>query len=199
VRGVPDAPAAVRDARACTHCARELPLPPKPIFSVHRDARILIVSQAPSRRVHETGIPWYDASGECLRAWLGVTSHEFYDPKCFAILPVGLCHPGRGASGDLPPRPESAPRWFERLRGVPRSVRTTLWIGSHALRVGRPTRDRAQLAAAVARWREHEPRCFVLPHPSPRNRHGCSQRPWFERELLPVLRARIRALLAAPA
>ncbi|MCW5657861.1 MAG: uracil-DNA glycosylase family protein [Burkholderiaceae bacterium] len=188
--------ALVRDARRCVRCAPVLPLGPRPVFQLHAAARLLIAAQAPSRTVHETGVAFNDASGERLRAWLGLTRDVFYDARRVAILPMGLCFPGGGASGDLPPRPECAPVWRAPLLAHLRHVRLTLAIGRHAVRYHLP-QARGALADTVRAWRAHAD-CMALPHPSPRNNGWLALNPWFERELLPLVRERVAQALDRP-
>lgn len=181
--------------RACTACEPALPLGAKPIFQLDRRARILIASQAPGRVAHEKGRPFDDASGDRLRQWLGVSRETFYDPACFAIFPMGLCFPGKAASGDLPPRPECAPLWRQRvLRALP-DIQLTLAIGQHAL--AWHLQSRASVDTWVAAWRESLARGLLpLPHPSPRNQHWVETRPWFEAEVLPALRLAVAQAMA---
>lgn len=184
------------ELRACRHCEPALPLGARPIFQLDRRAPILIASQAPGRIAHARGRPFDDVSGERLRAWLGVSRETFYDPRCFAILPMGLCFPGSGAGGDLPPRPECAALWRPRLLAALPGVRLTLAIGQHALawHLG----SRVSVAEQVAGWREGLARGLLpLPHPSPRNQRWLRQRPWFEAEVLPALRQTVAETLAA--
>lgn len=194
--GAEPLPALVERARACTLCAEHLPLGPRPVLSLAADARVLIVGHAPGTRVHETGIPWNDPSGDRLRAWLDVDRDDFYDPHRFAIVPAGLCYPGRARGGDAPPRPECAPRWHPPLRAALPELRLTLLLGAHAQAyyLG-PTKG--TLSDRVSRWRELAPEWFPLPHPSPRNRRWLSQRPWFEDEIVPALRAAVAAALSS--
>lgn len=183
------------ELRACTHCEPALPLGARPIFQLDRHAPILIASQAPGRVAHEKGRPFDDASGDRLRAWLGVSRETFYDPACFAILPMGLCFPGKGASGDLPPRAECAPRWRQRVLDALPHIRLTLAIGQHAL--AWHLQSRASVDALVAAWRDGLARGLLpLPHPSPRNQNWLRQRPWFEAEVLPALRQAVAEALA---
>jgi uracil-DNA glycosylase len=184
----------VREARACARCAAALPLGPRPVFQLHAAARILIAAQAPSRTVHATGIPFNDASGERLRAWLGLSREVFYDARQVAILPMGFCFPGSGASGDLPPRAECAAHWRAPMLAHLKGLQLTLVIGRHALAWHLP-HARGPLSDVVRGWRTHGPHCMPLPHPSPRNNGWLAQHPWFERELLPVLRARVAQAL----
>jgi uracil-DNA glycosylase len=185
------------ELRACTVCGPQLPLGARPIFQLDRRAPILIASQAPGRIAHEKGRPFDDVSGDRLRAWLGVTREQFYDPACFAILPMGLCFPGTGSGGDLPPRPECAPLWRERVLAALPKIRLTLAIGAHAL--GWHLQRKASVDELVAGWREGLARGLLpLPHPSPRNQRWLRDRPWFEAEVLPALRAAVAEALALP-
>ncbi|MGE0180784.1 MAG: uracil-DNA glycosylase family protein [Parvularculaceae bacterium] len=179
--------------RACTAC-KGLPLGPRPILQWDPAAPILIAGQAPGRRTHERGIPFDDPSGERLRDWLGVSSEDFYDPARFAILPMAFCFPGAGKSGDLPPRPECASLWRHQLMRRLEKIRLTVILGRYAAQWHLGTSGGA-LTVEVARWRETLPTVVLLPHPSPRNRNWLTQNPWFEAELLPDLRRRVRAML----
>ena len=183
-----------QEVRACTFCA-DLPLGPRPILRVSTTATILIASQAPGTKVHVSGTPWTDASGDRLRGWLGMTPDEFYDTARIAILPMGLCYPGRYAKGgDLPPRPACAPRWRQALLSAMPQLRLTLLVGSYAqadaLGPGRMTDH-------VRGFRQHLPRYFPLPHPSWRTGIWERKNPWFTTEVLPALRQEVRAVLAA--
>ncbi|MGQ0503083.1 MAG: uracil-DNA glycosylase family protein [Panacagrimonas sp.] len=186
----------VAEIRACTVCSRELPLGPRPVVRLGEAAQLLVIGQAPGTRVHATGIPWNDASGERLRQWLELDQEAFYDTARIAIMPMGFCYPGRGRGGDLPPRPECAGLWHDRIRAALPQVRLTLLIGryaqAHYLGVRRQT-----LEHTVRNFHQHLARgYFPLPHPSPRNTLWLKRRPWFEAEVLPVLRAQLRGLLA---
>lgn len=182
------------EVRDCTHCAAQLPQPPRPVLQAGRGARILIAGQAPGRKVQDSGVPFDDASGERLRAWLGVSSAQFYDPEQIAILPMGFCYPGKGKSGDLPPRPECAPLWRARLLAQLPNLGLTVVIGQYALAWHLPD-VKASLTETVRNWRQHWPGVLPLPHPSPRNNIWLKKNPWFEGELLPPLRARVAQLL----
>lgn len=175
--------------RACRICEKYLPLGPRPVLQTSLQSRLLIVSQAPGRKVHETGIPFNDVSGDRLREWLGVDKATFYDAEKIAIVPMGFCFPGTGKGGDLPPRPECAPTWHPLLLPRLKQVRLTLAIGQYAqagLLGGRRGRT---LTDTVLAWREHLAHGVLpLPHPSPRNRLWLTRNPWFEAELLPELR-----------
>lgn len=182
------------EVEACELCAQHLPLGPRPILQVHPSARILIAGQAPGKKVHETGVPFNDASGERLRAWLGVSRETFYDPALVAILPMGLCFPGTGKSGDLPPRPECAARWRQPLLSHLKRLQLTLVIGQYALAYHLPG-NAESVTAAVQSWRDRWPDVVPLPHPSPRNNLWLKRNPWFEETLLPALRARVAEVL----
>jgi uracil-DNA glycosylase len=193
---MPSIASLLSEVRACTLCSEHLPLGPRPVFQVHPAARILIAAQAPGRKVHETGVPFDDASGDRLRHWLGVTRAQFYDPKLFAIVPMGLCYPGKGSSGDLPPRPECAPRWRAPLLRTLRHVRLTLVVGRYAASYHLP-HERTGLTGTVLRWRAYWPAVVPLPHPSPTNNGWLARNRWFEEELVPELRARVAAVLGS--
>lgn len=185
----------LKDARACTLCAAHLPLGPRPILRASTTARLLIVGQAPGTRVHETGIPFNDPSGDTLRLWLGIDRDTFYDESRIAIVPTGLCYPGKGASGDAPPRPECAPKWHPPLRAVMTGVRLTLLIGAYAQAYYLGPKRGATLADTVRDWRAYLPDFLPTPHPSPRNRLWLRRNPWFEAEIVPDLRRRVKKLL----
>lgn len=180
----------LKDVRACTVCAAHLLLPPRPVLRASVTARLLIVGQAPGRKAHETGIPWNDPSGDRLRLWLNLSRDEFYAEARIAIIPTGFCYPGKGAQGDLPPRPECAPLWHPKLRATLPDIRLTLLIGSHAQAYYLGSRRKPSLAATVQAWREYLPDFLPLPHPSPRNLRWFKAHPWFEAEVVPELRRR---------
>ena len=182
------------EVRDCRHCAAHLPQPPRPVLQLGHGARILIAGQAPGRKVQDSGIPFDDPSGERLRAWLGVSRAQFYDPAQIAILPMGFCYPGKGRSGDLPPRPECAPLWRQRLLAQLPKLGLTLVIGQYAMAWHLPD-VKTSLTETVRNWRERWPALLPLPHPSPRNNIWLKKNPWFEAELLPPLRARVAQLL----
>ena len=180
--------------RKCRACEKHLPLGPRPVLQVSEEARILIVGQAPGSRVHATGIPWNDPSGERLRAWMGTNAASFYDATQIAIIPMGYCYPGRGNGGDLPPRRECARLWLDHLLAKLPRVEITLLVGLHAQRHFLGNRRKQSLTETVKAWREFAPKYLPLPHPSPRNTPWMHRNPWFEHELLPVLRERILSL-----
>ena len=185
------------EVAACTVCAPHLPLGPRPVLQVGASARLLIAGQAPGRMVHQHGIPFDDRAGDVLRAWLGIDPLTFYDPERVAILPLGLCYPGRGRGGDLPPRPECAPLWQARLRAQMPALRLTVLLGRHAQRHHLGTSRKPSLTETVRAFRDYLPRHFPLPHPSPRNRPWFQRHPWFGQHVLPALRAEIRWALRA--
>ena len=182
------------EVRACSQCADNLPLGPRPVLQVHPSARILIAGQAPGRKVHESGIPFDDASGDRLRVWMGITLETFYDPKLIAILPMGFCYPGTGKSGDLPPRQECAPKWRAKLLSTMKQLQLTLVIGQYAQAYHLPY-EGTSLTELVHAWEKYWPHTIPLPHPSPRNNIWLKRNPWFEKELLPVMRDRISEVL----
>jgi len=182
------------DVRACTLCAAHLPLGPRPVVQMSASSRILIAGQAPGRKVHETGIPFNDVSGNRLREWLGISREVFYDETKLAILGMGFCFPGTGKSGDLPPRPECAPAWRASLLAHLKNVQLTLVLGQYAMAYHLPGRGKT-LTDVVTGWRRDWPLIVPLPHPSPRNQAWLKRNPWFEQELLPVLRLRIAEVL----
>lgn len=186
----------LKAVRSCRACEAHLPLGPRPVLRAAATARILIVGQAPGVRVHMTGIPWDDPSGERLRRWMGIDKDAFYDESRIAIIPMGYCYPGRGSGGDLPPRRECAELWLDRLLAKLPQIEMTLLIGQHAQRHFLGNRRKSSLAETTEAWREYAPHYVPLPHPSPRNTPWLQRHSGFEQELLPELRVRIGALLA---
>ena len=181
------------EVRACRVCEAALPLGPRPILQMSPTARILIASQAPGSKAHASGIPFSDSSGDRLREWMGMSRGEFYDAGTIAIVPMGLCYPGRGRSGDAPPRPECAPLWRERLLGAMPEIRLTLLVGSYAQNYALGP---GVLTERVREFTAYLPAHFPLPHPSWRVTGWSRKNPWFEAEVLPALRATIRRALA---
>jgi len=200
-------PAASRDAaleallariRGCRICAAALPLGPRPVLRASATARLLIAGQAPGTKVHESGIPWNDPSGERLRQWMDVDRDTFYDQGRIAIVPMGFCYPGRHArGGDLPPRPECAPAWQPELRPHLGRVRLTLLVGQYAQAWHLGPRRKANLTETVRAWAEYGPELLPLPHPSWRTVAWARRNAWFEAEVLPELRRRVSTLLDA--
>ena len=185
----------LREVRSCTLCEPHLPLGARPVVQIDPRAPILIAGQAPGRKVHATGIPFDDPSGDRLRDWLGVVRDTFYNPSRIAILPMGFCYPGSGKSGDLPPRPECAPAWREALLERLTNRQLTLVIGRYALDYHLDAAG-TSVTKMVRGWREHWPEVVPLPHPSPRNNRWLRGHPWFEEEVLPALRQRVAEILA---
>jgi uracil-DNA glycosylase len=183
----------VAEIHACRAC--DLPHEPRPVVWVHPDARILIAGQAPGRRVHETGIPWNDASGDRLRAWLQMDRDEFYDKTKIAVAAMGFCFPGTVKGADLPPRRECAPLWRPRLLPLLKNVRLTLLVGTYAQRYHLGAAVKRTLSETVGAWRDYPPEVMPLPHPSWRNSAWLKRNPWFEADVLPELRRRVSSVL----
>lgn len=182
----------LKEIRGCRICEKFLPLGPRPVLQASRISKVIIMAQAPGLKVHNTGIPWNDPSGEQLRNWLGITDKQFYNPELFGIIPMGFCYPGRGKNGDLPPRPECAPTWhpklFELIEGDP----LFLMIGQYAQRYYLKKSRNKNLTETVSHFEDYLPRFFPLPHPSPRNRLWQKRNPWFEHEVIPRLRSEVQ-------
>ena len=186
-----------REIRACKHCAADLPLGPRPVVRGRASARLRIVGQAPGIRVHNTGIPWNDPSGQRLRKWLDLDLETFYDEKRIAITPIGLCYPGTMKNGgDFPPRKECAPLWQPRLRDAFENVELTLLVGAYAQAWFLGTRRERTMTETVHAWQRYLPGCLPLPHPSWRTMGWQKNNPWFEDELIPELRRRTARLIA---
>lgn len=183
------------EVRACRKCEQSLPLGPRPVLQAGSKSRILIVGQAPGAKVHETGIPWDDASGERLRSWLAMEPAVFYDASRIAIIPMGFCYPGRGPGGDNPPRRECSQVWFDSLLHHLPDIRLTLLVGQYAQRHFLGNRRKGSLTGTVKSWQEYAPDFIPLPHPSPRNQAWFKRHQWFESEVVPMLQQRIAALL----
>ncbi|KAA3609149.1 MAG: uracil-DNA glycosylase family protein [Planctomycetota bacterium] len=183
------------EVQACRLCEAFMPHGIRPVLQAHPEAVILIAGQAPGRRVLETGVPFDDPSGDRLRDWMGLSREEFYDPRKVAIIPMGFCYPGKGKSGDLPPRPECAEAWRQPLLERLPAVRLTLVIGQYAMKWHLDL-GTANLTDTVRNWKAHRPAILPLPHPSPRNNIWLRKNPWFELEVLPYLRRRVRTLMA---
>lgn len=188
----------LKEVRACRVCETELPLEPNPILRAKRTARILVVGQAPGTKVHESGIPWNDASGKRLREWMKVDDKIFYDPSKIAIIPMGFCYPGKGKSGDLPPREECAPLWHKKLLAHLPNIKITLLIGQYAQKYYLSDFEdikRTSVTDTVSNWKKYTPKYFPLPHPSPRNTLWLKKNSWFEQKTIPQLRKRVRSAL----
>ncbi|MCG8359367.1 MAG: uracil-DNA glycosylase family protein [Kiloniellales bacterium] len=186
----------LHDARACRVCAEHLPHGPRPVLRAGLTARLMIIGQAPGTRVHESGVPWDDRSGQRLRDWLQLEPEVFYDESRVAIVPMGFCFPGQDAKGgDKPPRRECAPLWHPPLRAALPKVALTLLVGQYAQAYYLGRERRASLTETVRAWRDYLPDFFVLPHPSWRNTGWLKKNPWFEADLLPELRTQVSALV----
>jgi uracil-DNA glycosylase len=185
----------LEDIRACDTCKAHLPLGPRPIVAAHPEAKIVIIGQAPGTKVHMTGIPWDDPSGNQLRKWMGISTEVFYDPSKIALMPMGFCYPGKGKSGDLPPRPECAPQWHEAILKQLPKIQLTIFIGQYAQEYYLKDAKKKNLTETVKHYIEYLPDYLPLPHPSPRNRFWLTKNPWFEQEVVSELQARVEAVL----
>lgn len=185
----------IEEAQNCTICAPYLSHGVRPVFSIHPKSKILIIGQAPGRKVHETGVPWDDPSGKNLRKWLGVDEATFYNPEVFGILPMGFCYPGKGKSGDLPPRPECAPTWHDPLLKMMPEVKLTLLFGQYAIKRYLGESRQKNLTETVRNWRAYLPEYIPMPHPSPRNRFWMRKNEWFEEEVLVYLKESVTSVL----
>jgi len=186
----------VAEIQNCTICLEYLPHGARPVLQANPEAKILIAGQAPGRRVHETGIPFDDSSGERLRTWMGIDSDAFYNASKIAILPMGFCYPGTGNSGDLPPRPECSNHWREKLLSHLPNVQLTLLLGKHGQKYHLGDRRKKNLTETVQNWKEYKTDgLFPLPHPSPRNNIWINRNPWFGKEVLPELKSRVQNIL----
>ena len=188
--------ALLKEVRGCSFCAAHLPLGPRPVVRMRRSARLLVIGQAPGTKVHETGIPWNDRSGDVLRGWLGMDREQFYDESRIAIMPMGFCYPGVDKNGgDRPPRPECAPLWHPPLTALMPQIELVLLVGSHAQAWYLGKQRGRSMTGTVAAWRDHQQRFIPTPHPSWRNTGWLNRNPWFEAELVPELRRRVAGLL----
>lgn len=183
------------EIRACQICKSFLPYAPRPVLSVGPQSKILIIGQAPGIKVQNSGIPWDDQSGNELRRWLGVNKEQFYDPKLFGLLPMGFCYPGKGASGDLPPRPECAPQWHGQLLAKMKNVQLTILIGQYSQKFYLGDKFKSGITENVKSYKEFLPAYLPLVHPSPRNKIWQKKNPWFEREIIPQLRKLVKKAL----
>jgi len=185
----------LNNIKQCTTCKDHLPLGPNPVVSAHKNSKIVIIGQAPGTKVHASGIPWDDASGKQLRTWLNVTDQQFYNPEHFAIIPMGFCYPGKGKSGDLPPRKECAIAWREKLLAQLNNIQLTIVLGKYAQAYHLPQTKKQPLTELVKSWRDYWPSHLPLPHPSPRNNIWLKKNPWFEQQVLPELGTKVRSIL----
>ncbi|QHI36060.1 hypothetical protein IMCC3317_14130 [Kordia antarctica] len=179
----------------CRICQDHLPLGVNPVLSAHKSSKIILIGQAPGLKVHQSGIPWDDMSGKRLRQWLNVSDETFYNPKNIALIPMGFCYPGKGKTGDLPPRKECAEAWHKQLLSKMQEAELVLLVGQYAQKYYLQENAKKTLTETVANYESYLPKYFPLPHPSPRNRFWLSKNPWFEKEVIPVLQQEISRLL----
>ncbi len=184
-----------REIRACRLCEDKLPLGPRPVVRGSEQSRILIVGQAPGRRVHETGIPFNDPSGDRLRDWLGVDRDTFYDESLFALIPMGFCYPGTGKSGDLPPLPECAQQWRDKIMTRLTRIQLTIILGQYAIAWHLKDKSGKTLTETVRNWKDGWPGLVPMPHPSPRNNLWLRRNPWFEEQVLTRIKKRVGEIL----
>jgi uracil-DNA glycosylase len=177
----------LKEIRACVVCTKFLPNIPRPILQASIHSKIIIIGQAPGQKVQDSGIPWDDASGNELRRWLGVSKEQFYDNKLFALVPMGFCYPGKGASGDLPPRTECAPLWHEQLLTKMKKVELIILIGQYSQKYYLGEKLKSTLTDTVKNHKEYMPEYLPLVHPSPRNKIWQKKNPWFEKDVIPAL------------
>ncbi len=182
--------------QGCNLCEKHLALGPRPIVAAHPKSKIAIIGQAPGAKVHQTGVPWDDPSGKKLREWLNVTEQQFYNKQLFALIPMGFCYPGKGKSGDLPPRPECASKWHNPLMDQMPNLDLIILIGQYAQNHYLGDTMKKNLTETVNNYNIYLPKYFVLPHPSPRNRFWLQKNPWFGKQVLPELQKRVNALIA---
>jgi uracil-DNA glycosylase len=184
-----------REIRTCTLCADKLPFEPNPIVRPSSQAKILIIGQAPGTKVHETSISWNDASGNTLREWMGVDRDIFYNDNKIAVMPMGFCYPGKGKSGDLPPMPKCAANWHVPLIALMPQIELTLLIGMYAQKFYLRSEKKKTLTETVRSWAQYSPHFLPMPHPSPRNKMWLKRNPWYESEVVPVLKQTIAKLI----
>ena len=185
----------IKEIKQCEVCKENLPLGPRPVVAASESSSILIIGQAPGFKVHKTGIPWDDPSGERLRDWMGIDTNTFYDSSKIALVPMGFCYPGKGKSGDLPPRPECAPLWHQPLLNSMPDIQLTLLFGQYAQHYYLKERVKKTLTETVKHYEEYAPQYLPMPHPSPRNNIWLKKNPWFQQKLLPELKSRIKELI----
>ncbi len=183
------------EIRRCQICLPYLEFGVNPVVSFSAESKILVIGQAPGSIVHSTGVPWNDKSGENLRNWLGVDENTFYNPDNFGIVPMGFCYPGKGKSGDLPPRKECAPLWHTKILSTLPNIELTLLIGQYAQKYYLGSIKKKTLTATVENYVTYLPKFFVLPHPSPRNNIWMKKNPWFKTTVLPDLKKAVRKII----
>jgi uracil-DNA glycosylase len=180
------------EIRKCTVCKSYLPNKPRPIIQASSKSKILIIGQAPGQKVQDSGIPWDDKSGDELRRWLNVTKEQFYDSSLFALMPMGFCYPGKGTSGDLPPRPECAPLWHGKVLSQMKNIKLTILIGQYAQKFYLGKDFNPSITENIKNYKKFMPTYLPLVHPSPRNRIWQMKNPWFEKKIIPVLREKVK-------
>ena len=185
----------IKDIKSCSLCAASLPYAPNPVFSFVAESKILIIGQAPGQKAKDSSIPWKDASGKELRRWLNVSEEEFYNPKNFAIVPMGFCFPGTAKGGDLPPRPECAPKWHTLIHTELKNIQLIILIGQYAQQYYLPKNKKTTLTENVQHAETFLPQYFPLVHPSPRNKIWQKRNPWFETNKLPMLQELVQTIL----
>lgn len=185
----------LKEIKNCTVCKEHLDLGPNPVVVANENSKILIIGQAPGTKVHRSGIPWDDPSGVQLRKWMGIDAEKFYNEELIAIVPMGFCYPGKGKTGDLPPRPECAPLWHQALLDKMPNIKLTLLIGQYAQRHYLQKAQKRNLTETVRNFQAYLPTQIPLPHPSPRNRFWLSKNSWFETLVVPKLREKINVIL----
>ncbi len=192
---VSDFESLLAEVRACKKCEKELPLGPRPVIQLSQQSRILLVGQAPGKKVHETGLPFNDPSGDRLRDWMGIDRETFYNSDKIALLPMGFCFPGTGKGGDLPPRPECRQTWRLRLLEPLKSIELTVVMGRYAIDYHLGPNRKKTLTDSVKAWRDFWPALLPLPHPSPRNNRWLRNNPWVEADVIPRLKSRVKEIL----
>lgn len=185
----------ISEIKSCIVCKVYLPNAPRPVLAASSKSRIIIIGQAPGQKVHNSGVPWDDQSGNELRRWLGVTKEQFYDPDIFALIPMGFCYPGKGASGDLPPRAECAPLWHDRILRKIKKSQLTILIGQYSHKYYLAEKRKLTLTETVKSFREYWPAYLPLVHPSPRNKIWQKKNPWFEKEVVPHLKKTVAHII----
>ena len=182
-----------QDIEQCTICKQHLPLGPRPVVTGQSNSKIVIIGQAPGTKVHQSGIPWDNQSGKKLGQWLNVTDEQFYNTQNFAIVPIGFCYPGKGKTGDLPPRPECAPRWHEKLLEKMPHIELVILVGAYTQKYY--LKDKKTLTMRVGDYQSYLPKYFPIPHPPPTNRFWRAKNPWFDESIVPEIKLIIRRIL----